>query len=495
MARHRLVLLFILAIAVAVRFAYLPGRQPLEESTIEAGELARAIDSDGRWLEMNGRAVALQKELSNREHRLVNPAEVNFGAVEAKSQWRPFVAGEVGAGVMLAGVWELTGSERYWYGDVLQIVVDSLMTLFIYRIVLLLFKRRRAALLAAALYAIFPPIAQHASFVNPDIWAVDFTVAIVAIYLEAMRSSRHRTRLLVLCGAVVGIGLYFRPNLLLLPAALALASAGRTNWRRHLRYVVVVTAAAFVLVSPWTVINYVHFDRFIPTRTGLGVTLWIGLSEIHNSYGVNGNERVIEEQVHRVRPDLIYDSPEYDNYLREKALHLIEQHPLYYMKLVSRRVLLSTVGEYESGWMHANGESPFLYRARTGRGLVSYVVNRPFDVAQDALQPIVFLLAMLALIFTWRGRRREHIFLIAVVLATLVPYWVIHSETRYVLPASLAYIIWISVGADLLTERVSARVGAHSARTSTLGLRSRKAPVISPASRSAELGPNGHSVG
>ncbi len=194
---------------------------------------------------------------------------------------------------------------------------------------------------------------------------------------------------------------------------------------------------------------------------------------------------MIWEQVHRARPDLIYDTPEYDDYLREKALHLIGRHPLYYTKLVARRVLLSTLGEYESGWMHANGESPFLYRKRTGHGLVSYVIKRPFNVLEDALQPLVFLLAMLALAFTWRGRRREHVLLIAVVLATLVPYWIIHSETRYVLPASLAYIIWIAVGADVLAERVSARVGRRSARMATGGWRSRTAPSIPPASRGA----------
>jgi hypothetical protein len=123
-----------------------------------------------------------------------------------------------------------------------------------------------------------------------------------------------------------------------------------------------------------------------------------------------------------------------------------------------------------------NGESPFLYRTRAGHGLASYVIHRPFNVLEDALQPLLFVLALLALICTWRGRRREHAILIAVVLATLVPYWIIHSETRYVLPASLACIIWISVGADALAERVSTRVHARSAGVPTPGWRSRTQP-------------------
>lgn len=474
MSRRRLILLLILAVAVGVRLAYMTEQRPPQEAeaSVVSGEVARAMLAHGRWLEVNNRAIALVKERGYLEHRLIDPSEVSFVAVDAKPQWQPYVQEEVGTGLMMAGVWELTGSERYLYGEILQIVVDSLMVLLIYRIVVLLFRRRRAALLAAAVYAVFPPIAQHTTIVTPDIWAVDFTIMIVATYLEAMRSSQHRLRWLLVCGATLGVGMYFRPNLLVLPPALALASASRHDWRRHLRYVAVVSVVAVLVVSPWTAINYGHFHRFIPTRTGLGVTLWIGLSEVHNNYGVHGNEAVIREEVRRARPNLLYDSPEYDDYLRERALHFIERHPLYYAELVARRALLSTVGEYESGWMHANGESPFLYRTRTGHGLASYVINRPFNVLEDALQPFVFVIAMLALIFTWRGRRREHMFLIAVVLATLVPYWIIHSETRYALPASLAYIIWISVGADVLAERVSARVRGRSARVLTIGWRS-----------------------
>jgi 4-amino-4-deoxy-L-arabinose transferase-like glycosyltransferase len=461
MLRRYSAIVLILAVAVGVRLAYIPARQPFDEATINTGEVARAIVDHGRWLQENWRAIALVQELGAREHRLINPAEVNFKAVDTKPQWHPYVDEEIGTGILLAGLWELTGSERYVYGQLLQIAVDSLMVLLVYRIVALLFKRRRAALIAAALYAVFPPIAQHTAVVSPDIWAVDFTIAIVAVQLEAM-SSAHRLRLLVLCGVIVGVGVYFRPNLILFPAALALASIGRNNWRRHLRDAAGVTGIAVLLILPWTAINYEHFHRFIPTRTGLGVTLWGGLGEIPNAYGVNANETVIRAEVHRARPNLVPFSPAYDAYLQNKALHLIEQHPLYYAKLVARRMLLSTLGEYESGWMHANGESPARYRARTGRSLLSYVINRPLDVIQDALQPVVFMLAMLALVLTWRSRRREHLILIAVVLATLVPYWIIHSETRYVLPASLAYIIWVAYGAVLLSERVSSRMRLRS---------------------------------
>lgn len=116
-------------------------------------------------------------------------------------------------------------------------------------------------------------------------------------------------------------------------------------------------------------------------------------------------------------------------------------------------------------WMH-RGVAPLL--AYQG-GVLALVVNRPFDLVQYALQPMVFLLAMLGLGSTWRRWRRQHLILIAAVLSVLVPYIVIKTQGRYIAPAEFAYCIWIGLGADLLIERFYAR--SRSALLTATGAR------------------------
>lgn len=465
--RHRsvirsghLTLIAILVLAAGVRCVYLVSDPyPFEQSGGQ-GELARNI-LRGHWFVENAQAMTLINTLRLREHRQIDPAAAKWAAVDAHPHYQTVISEVVGPGVLLAGVWALTGSERFIYGGILQVLIDLGVLLLVYRIAMQLFARRRAALIAAGLYAVFLPIARQASIVDPDFWGIEFTVAIIALYLQAMGSPNRRWWWLLACGLTVGLGAYFRANVLLLPIALTLASLRWSRMSRPLSSGLAIMAIAALPILPWTIKNYSEYHRIIPIRIGVGSNLWEGLGEIPNDFGAVEDDNVTYEQVHRMRPDLANLSPAYDEYLRSRAVHAIEQHPLFYAEIVGRRILFSTLVVYESAWMYKGGESPLRYRARTGKGLLSYVVNRPLDVLQDLIEPAMFVFAMLALAFTWRGRRREHLLLIAALLSAVIPYWILHLEPRYVLPTAPIYLMWIGLGADLLGERTVSRLRAR----------------------------------
>jgi 4-amino-4-deoxy-L-arabinose transferase-like glycosyltransferase len=456
--RTSFALLLIVLVGLGVRISYLASNQrvyPDDGLVLAQGEMARNIVNHGRWFVVNEVATRYVAKLQARAGHLIDPADVNYRPLDSHPRWQAQIVTPVGEAVMLAGLWKLTGSERYLPLQILQIVIDTLMVLLVYRIAVQLFKRRSAALVAAAMYALFLPIAWLSTDPNIDIWCVDFTLMGVAAYIEAMQSA-HRLRWLVACGVAVGVGSYFRPNLLILPVALALATLVWSGWREALRCAAIPLAIAALLVIPWTIRNANEFHRFIPTSSGFGQTLWEGLGEVHNDFGAVLNDGITYAQVHRERPSLIYGSPAYDDYLRHKAIQAIEHHPTTYANAIVHRIAITTVASLDSGWMHGGTTLPARYRSQTGSGLLSYAINRPLDMLQVVLQPVVFLLAILGLAFTWQGRLREHALLIAVVLATLIPYWAIHVESRYVLPATFAYILWIALGADMAAERLTA---------------------------------------
>jgi hypothetical protein len=470
-------MLAILVLAVGLRCAYLPANIGVVDQSGVQSELAHNIRV-GHWFEENTRASGVRGALQERKHRIVDPAEIDYTAAEAHPDWQPLLAEVPGPALVLAGVWEITGSERLIYGKIVQIALDLGALLLVYRIVLLLFERRRAALIAAALYAVCFPIARQATIVEPDIWGLFFTLAVITLFLEAMRSPDRRWWWFAACGLTAGVGSFFRPNVLLLPAALGLAFAawsagGGARGAREargarwpgaaapLRAALAVTAIAMLSLTPWTIRNYLEYHRFIPTRIGSGMVMWEGLGEIHNNFGALQDDLAAYAQVHRVRPDLIFASPAYDEYLQQRALHAIVGHPLFYARILGRRVVLSTVALYESAWMYQTGESPFRYRTRTGKGLFSYVLHRPLELLESAYEPALFMLAMLVLLLTWRRWWREHLLLIAAALSALLPYWLLHFEARYALPTLPLYLVWIALGADLLGERVVRRLRAR----------------------------------
>jgi 4-amino-4-deoxy-L-arabinose transferase-like glycosyltransferase len=431
MSRTRIALVVIFLAALGVRLAYLDSNPHPRYGGWLEGDMAHNIVADGHWFQVND--YRFNPVPLSYVPRLIEPADLNLRYADAHPVWKPEIVEPVGEAVVLAGLWEITGSERFLPDELLRIVLDALTALLIYRIVMELFGRQRAALLAAAFYAVYPPIAWQTTSPYMDIWAVDMTVAILALQLQAVRSPNH-WRWLIACGLVVGV-----LNI----------SAGR---RAAFVRAVATTAVALVLVIPWTIRNYNDFHMLIPFRSGTGQTLWEGLGELPNNFGATfgglGTTET-ERMVHRERPGLVVESPAWDNFLLHKATQAIEQHPLFFARLLLYRTAQATVWSSYAFWMHRGAVAPWEYKA----GLLAYLVERPFNVLEDMLEPAVFLLGMLSLGLTWRHWRKAHIVLLTVVLATIVPYIPLLIEHRYILPAAFAYLIWIALGADLLIER------------------------------------------
>jgi MYXO-CTERM domain-containing protein len=453
MSSTRVTLLAIFLLALGVRLAYLQSDpRPLFGPWLEGG-IAHNIVDDGHWFEVNTHAYDFDPTTLNLRSHLIQPADVDLKYADAHPHWQPEIGEPVGEALVLAGLWEITGSETFLPEQILRIVLDALTALLVYWIALQLFRRRRAAVLAAVFYAIYPPVAWQTVSPYLDFWAIDLTIAILAMQIKAARST-HRWRWLIACGLLVGAGTYFRPFVLVLSAILAVILNLPAGWRTALIRALATTAVALLLTIPWTIRNYDEFHTFVPFRSGLGQTMWEGLGDVHNDFRGTFTAQSTIAMVRRERPDLVVESFAWDGYLKHKAISVIEQHPPFYAELLAYRTLIATLWSYSPSWMHGVAVSPFAY----ARGPLALAFARPLDVLEATLEPAVFLLAMLGLGLSWRRRRNANIVLIATVLATIVPYIVLHMDHRYVIPASFAYLIWSALGVDLLAEAFASRL-------------------------------------
>jgi 4-amino-4-deoxy-L-arabinose transferase-like glycosyltransferase len=452
---RRAPLVLIVVFTLGTRLAYYASNPHPHTGPWVFGAMAHNIIDDGRWFQINtnaGPEFSFNAPMSPREFakkgRVVAPNEANLKYADAHPQWEPFIWEPVGEAALLAGLWKVTGSQSYLSDVLMRTALDAVAALLVYRIVILLYRRRRAALAAGLLYALYPPIAEVVVNPNRNFWSLDITIAVLAIYLEANNSERPR-RWLVACGVLTGIGLYFEPGALLLLGTLVLALAAVTGWRTALRRALIPTGIAVLLFTPWLIRNYNDFHAFLPTR-GLGTVAWQGLAELSSPYGPSRSDYVTYLQVHDARPGIRWLTPEYDSYLGGQATTLIEHHPLFYLKTIAFRVWISTLGELDLEWTRHGTTTPFAY----ARGPLAYVIEQPFQLVQVMLMPLVFLFAMVALVLTWARYKREHLPLVATVLAIGVPYVIVAVEPRYTMPISIALLIWIALGTDLLADRL-----------------------------------------
>jgi 4-amino-4-deoxy-L-arabinose transferase-like glycosyltransferase len=465
MSRHSVLLLLIVVVGICIRFTYAATTGHDANRTNFEGEMAHNIVSYGRWFQRNESAENYITALGSRDHRLLDPASIDYAGLNQPGRWFPEIVQSVGVSAVIAGLWTITGDQRFIQIYLLQGIVDGLMALLVYWIAMQLFKRRRAAMIAAALYALYPPIAWETAEAYDDIWAVDFTLALLAIYLLMMRSN-GRWRWLIACGVCAGLGAYFRPQVLLLLPALAIAAVLSTGWREACRRTVATVLTASLLLVPWVIRNYNDFHAFIPTRDGFWQVMWAGLDELPDDFGQNFSYQSLAAKVQDAHPGVPEESAAWDSYAKRYVVQAIERHPLFYAEEVLHRAATATVLSFDPAWMHLESGS------LSHTGPVAYALKDPLNTLEDALEPAVFLLAMLSLAVLWRrGGREQQAILIAVVLCVLVPYIALHVEARFLLAAVPAYFIWIGLGADSLIESLTTR--AYRWRRTTMPARRR----------------------
>jgi 4-amino-4-deoxy-L-arabinose transferase-like glycosyltransferase len=452
MKQHHVVLAALVLVALLIRLGFfLSSSHPYQNAGLvtEHGEVARNIVDNGKWFVIN-RNARRTGQLQQQRHKLIDPEDVDYRKADANPDYQREVLQTPGLALVLAAFWAVTGDEDYVYVQVLQILLDAGMVLLVYWCSLRLFARRRAALIAAAVYAVFLPLAALANIVHLDTWATYFTLGIFSLFLKA-RDAPQQLRWLVALGVATGAAAYFRPFLVLLPLALALATAIADGWERAWALGTVPLILALAFMAPWTIRNYVEFHKFIPMRIGVGQNLWEGLGELPNDFGAIQDDQKTAEQVSRERPGLRYGSPAYDSYLFKKGRRAVAEHPAFYAKVVARRVAIATLLLRNYNWL-GQGDTPITYRRDTGGGRISFIVNRPWDAFKFGIaylaEPLLFLIAVITAAVTWRGLWRRHILLLAVPATVILPYVLLHFEPRYALPGSFVYMILLGLGVD-----------------------------------------------
>lgn len=413
----------VLLIALGLRaaaYAIDPKPDYLANLTAWQAEMARNILDHDRWFVINRRALDYIHEEQIEHRQYIDPAQMDFTAVDRDPAYRPQILEVPGLAVFMTGLWSVTG-QHYSYVRWSQILLDTVMVFLVFWIALQLTHNRRIAFASATMYALWPGAIILAKTPSLDTWASFFAISSLALFIWA-RTDEKRLVKLALLGLTVGVGVYFRPFTALLPVAFAIADAPRVSRRHTLENVSVPVLLAALVVAPWTARNFVEFNQFIPMRIGVGQALWSGLGQAPNNFGAADDDRAAVSFGHARRPDLEYPSPEFDEVLLNESIRAIAGHPLHYVELVARR-------------------------------------------------SVYLLPCLLALL--WRRRLPvQRALLVATAVAIILPYVFLRMENRFWLPAAFAYFILLAITIQGALESASEarRVGGRSRRLAPGGL-------------------------
>jgi len=321
-----------------------------------------------------------------------------------------------------------------------QALIDSLTCLLVYFLASRLLNKPNSVI-CGLLIALYVPMASRCLSVYSETLFTFFLVASILLLVlnqEYIWPSGA-------AGLVMGIGTLVRPNGLVIGIFLVLWMLFFYNWKKALIHSAAFLFCVSLVLAPWVIRNAAVFDRFIPTFTLSGITLY-------NSYfipesGLGYNE--IKPEHNEVLS--INNEAERSNYLTRLTLKHIEQHPLQAIKLIPMKLSL-LIYPFDMKWMQKDW--PFKYNIFWGIIAALAIVAVVFDASfvWKRLSILFFPLGALLLstiLLYGSPRMRAPFDPLIAVFATVGAAWVWKNRRRYLW---IGGIVVANVGTMLLGE-------------------------------------------
>ncbi len=234
-------------------------------------------------------------------------------------------------------------------------VLDTLSCLLVYLIGNRVSGRAAVGVVAATLFAVYPPLAMTAATALTE--PVGNLLTLLAVYglvRAADRSAKHY----ILPGIASGLLILIKPSMLGFPVFVCLAMLiMRAKITSPVRKGLVFALVSYLVVAPWTIRNFIVMNAFIPVSTHGGSTMWGGTGPadgvIIGGYGIKvdtqRNVIIRGRDVIRVRHATAVriadikshvahmSEAENDAYMKQQAIDEIKAHPGRYAYLGIRK--------------------------------------------------------------------------------------------------------------------------------------------------------------
>ena len=196
----------------------------------------------------------------------------DLGRALARGDSFPTIDRPWGYAYFLAGFYRLFG-DRPQFPLVAQVIANACLPLVVYAFARVEFDERVAAI-AALLTGVLSFNTVYASTqVSDALCTVIFMTAVLA-FARARRSGAWPSY--VAAGALLGLAPQFRPNLILVPALLAVFLVVERRDRRAAAHAGVLLAAFTLVLAPWVAFTYRLTHEIFPTTTHGAMQLWYG---------------------------------------------------------------------------------------------------------------------------------------------------------------------------------------------------------------------------
>ncbi len=446
MKRSKTIIFLILSFALTLRILALVkdyNNLDFDGSFFQQGEIASNILA-GEGMTLSSEHLDRILAVGRSQHRMVDFQD--FPPIRGEEVHADF-NNEPGYGIFLAVIWKITGSERWIYPRIIQILIDVLMCYLIFIVGSQLFNTR-VGIVAAGFYAVFIPQIEMTIRPYRDAWVTYLFVTSLWYMLE-MR--RHGGRIWKKYLGTMGLGLlaaavcWMRSTVLLYPIALSAGLfflSSKKEWWKLSATLLIIFAMAY---APFLYRSNRDFGKPMATRGAFWHSFWGGIGQFENPYGVEEDDQKIFEFAKSINPQVQFDSPEYEQVLKKEAFELLQNHAFFYVTTIVRRSIVIAFPRI--------GRT-LLMRAPPGSEQIG-TLNHLGYFGEIALMLVDLAIGILFVVGIWITRKKIAAFVVVILpflytLATLAPFYV---TGRNIANSYCSEVIFASLGLIFVIEK------------------------------------------
>ena len=273
------------------------------------------------------------------------------------------------------------------------------------------FLSSRLSLVSAGLIALLPSHISYTTYMSTETLHAVFVIVTLIVTRHVLRHPNWKSA--VWLGFIIGLSVYVRPILLLLPAVVGLLLV-----IQKVRFTTAVTLASLAMVvslatiSPWTARNFLVMGELILTTTNGGKLFFIG-----NGPGAVGEHRDIMDDSFSAFSELDWHREGY-----KLGLENMIEHPRQWLSLLPKKVFHLWASDW-SGVAYST----------LPKGHPPNLVTFPMIVAQGYYMAIVIAAALAAISKPIRGYwlRSPAILLLITLVYWTAFHMMFHGEGRY----------------------------------------------------------------
>lgn len=210
-----------------------------------------------------------------------------------------------------------------------QAFISSMIVVFVYLIAKMVFNKK-IAYMSALLYAgYFPSIFYSGLLLTETLYS--FLLIITFYFLLLKNQSKSFT---IIIGIFFGVIALVRSTSILLPFFTLLLFFIFNRKKKCIINFVLIIIFMFLVILPWSLINYGLYNRFFLINTAFGLEIWTTTHPADLHY--NGN---ITKEIAKLAPKMINMNPiEQSDFFFAEAKKNLLNYPLAYVKITLKRI-------------------------------------------------------------------------------------------------------------------------------------------------------------